>query len=59
MSGMDEEDRKRAIDEHKHDQINKQKEGKGHWKRELASNSEGAVREINPAHTHRRTRTLD
>ena len=36
-------DRKAKIDEHKHDQLNKQKEGKGHWKGELGSNSESAV----------------
>ena len=35
--------RKKAIDEHKDDQLNKQKEGKGHWKGELSSNSESAV----------------
>ncbi|KAL8824790.1 MAG: hypothetical protein Q9170_008041 [Blastenia crenularia] len=39
----DHDDRKAKIDEHKHDQLNKQKEGKGHWKRELSSNSEAAV----------------
>lgn len=38
------EGRKAVIDAHKDDQINKQKEGKGHWKRELSSNSEAAVR---------------
>ncbi|KAL9103141.1 MAG: hypothetical protein Q9163_001785 [Psora crenata] len=36
--------RKKAIDEHKNDQIEKQKEGKGHWKRELGSNSETAIK---------------
>lgn len=36
-------DRKAKIDEHKDDQLNKQKEGKGHWKKELSSNSEAAV----------------
>lgn len=30
-------------EKHKQDQLNKQKEGKGHWKPELASNSEEAV----------------
>ena len=38
------EERKTDIDNHKHDQLKKQKEGKGHWKRELGSNSESAVR---------------
>lgn len=42
--GQDDDARKEAIDEHKHDQLNKQKEGKGHWKGELSSNSESAVR---------------
>ncbi|KAI4230828.1 MAG: hypothetical protein L6R40_007938 [Gallowayella cf. fulva] len=37
-------DRKAKIDEHKDDQLNKQKEGKGHWKKELSSNSEAAVK---------------
>lgn len=40
---QDADDRKAKIDHHKHDQLNKQKEGKGHWKRELGSNSESAV----------------
>lgn len=31
------------YEKHKQDQIQKQKEGKGHWKPELASNSEEAV----------------
>lgn len=44
MSADDHDDRKSKIDEHKHDQLNKQKEGKGHWKKELSSNSEAAVR---------------
>lgn len=39
----DHDDRKAAIDHHKEDQLNKQKEGKGHWKQELSSNSEAAV----------------
>jgi hypothetical protein len=30
-------------EKHKQDQLKKQKEGKGHWKPELASNSEEAV----------------
>ena len=33
----------KEIDHHKNDQLNKQKEGKGHWKGELASQSEAAV----------------
>ena len=31
------------YEHHKNDQIQKQKEGKGHWKPELASNSEEAI----------------
>ena len=38
------EERKADIENHKHDQLKKQEEGKGHWKRELGSNSESAVR---------------
>ncbi|MCJ1252329.1 hypothetical protein MMC24_000134 [Lignoscripta atroalba] len=37
--GMDHE-----IDHHKNDQIQKQKEGKGEWKGELASQSEAAIK---------------
>lgn len=40
------DDRKAKIDHHKQDQLNKQKEGKGHWKGELGSNSEAAVCQI-------------
>jgi hypothetical protein len=42
--GLDDDERKAKIDHHKDDQLNKQKEGKGHWKSELSSNSESAVR---------------
>ena len=35
--------RKAGIDSHKADSLSKQKEGKGHWKDELASSSESAV----------------
>ncbi|MCJ1453121.1 hypothetical protein MMC28_003466 [Mycoblastus sanguinarius] len=38
------EDRKGKIDDHKNDQLQKQKEGKGHWKSELGSNSESAIK---------------
>ncbi|KAL6719258.1 hypothetical protein ACLMJK_003495 [Lecanora helva] len=41
---IDEDVRKKAIDEHKDDQMEKQKQGKGHWKRELGSNSESAIK---------------
>ena len=41
---VDHTDRHAEIDHHKDDQLRKQKEGKGHWKGELASNSESAVR---------------
>ncbi|KAL9596768.1 MAG: hypothetical protein Q9219_005593 [cf. Caloplaca sp. 3 TL-2023] len=40
----DHDDRKAKIDHHKHDQLHKQKEGKGHWKTELSSNSEAAIK---------------
>ncbi|KAL9588053.1 MAG: hypothetical protein Q9203_003130 [Teloschistes exilis] len=43
-SEHDHEDRKAKIDHHKEDQLNKQKEGKGHWKAELSSNSESAIK---------------
>ncbi|KAK4204801.1 hypothetical protein QBC40DRAFT_292651 [Triangularia verruculosa] len=33
-----------AFDHHKQDSLSKQKSGKGHWKPELASNSEEAVK---------------
>ncbi|KAI9679433.1 MAG: hypothetical protein M1817_005455 [Caeruleum heppii] len=32
------------YEDHKNDQLQKQKEGKGHWKAELASDSESAVK---------------
>ncbi|MCJ1236555.1 hypothetical protein MMC14_004536 [Varicellaria rhodocarpa] len=38
------EDLHKEIDHHKNDQLNKQKEGKGHWKGELASQSEAALK---------------
>ena len=37
------EEKAAEIDHHKNDQLKKQGEGKGHWKRELGSNSESAV----------------
>ncbi|KAI9721969.1 MAG: hypothetical protein M1812_001927 [Candelaria pacifica] len=37
-------DRADHAEFHKQDQLDKQKEGKGHWKHELASNSEAAVK---------------
>ncbi|KAL8726587.1 MAG: hypothetical protein Q9166_006622 [cf. Caloplaca sp. 2 TL-2023] len=40
----DHDDRKAKIDHHKDDQLNKQKEGRGHWKQELSSNSEAAIK---------------
>lgn len=42
----DREDVDKEIEHHKTDQLDKQKDGKGHWKGELASNSESAVRSI-------------
>ncbi|MCJ1365232.1 hypothetical protein MMC16_004353 [Acarospora aff. strigata] len=43
-SDLGREDRDKEIDHHKEDQLQKQKEGKGHWKSELASNSEATVK---------------
>lgn len=40
----DSEQRASEIESHKQDQLKKQKEGKAEWKRELASDSEAAVR---------------
>ncbi|KAG8527587.1 uncharacterized protein KY384_007740 [Bacidia gigantensis] len=40
---MDDDAKRKTIEEHKDDQLAKQKEGKGHWKRELATSSESAV----------------
>jgi len=37
------DDQAESNERHKQDQLKKQKEGKGHWKPELASNSEEAV----------------
>ncbi|EPE25766.1 hypothetical protein GLAREA_01678 [Glarea lozoyensis ATCC 20868] len=37
------DDQGAANEHHKQDQLKKQKEGKGHWKPELASNSEEAI----------------
>ncbi|KAI9821828.1 MAG: hypothetical protein M1827_002410 [Pycnora praestabilis] len=45
-------DRKEKIEHHKNDQLDKQKEGKGHWKGELASNSEGAIAADRGTHDH-------
>jgi len=39
----DNEDRAEEAEHHKQDQLQKQKEGKGHWKDELASDSESIV----------------
>ncbi|CAD6584539.1 MAG: hypothetical protein ASARMPRED_001790 [Alectoria sarmentosa] len=41
---QDADDRKAKIDHHKDDQLDKQKEGKNHWKGELGSNSESAIK---------------
>lgn len=40
----DHPDRPGTIDHHKEEQLKKQKAGKGHWVKELASNSEAAVK---------------
>ncbi|MCJ1484790.1 hypothetical protein MMC06_004963 [Schaereria dolodes] len=38
------EDVHHEIDHHKNDQLEKQKQGKGHWKKELASQSEASIK---------------
>jgi hypothetical protein len=43
-AGRDDDDVQKEIEGHKNDLLQKQKEGKGHWKKELASSSEAAVR---------------
>lgn len=40
---IDNPDTAAENEKHKQDQLDKQKQGKGHWKPELASNSEEAV----------------
>lgn len=40
----DTENRAEEVDKIKKEQLRKQKEGKGHWEDELASNSESIVR---------------
>jgi len=42
--GTDHDGRAEEAEHHKQDQLQKQKEGKGHWKDELASDSESIVR---------------
>jgi len=49
------EDQAENNEKHKQDNLKKQKEGKGHWKPELASNSEEAVAADRQAGDH----TLD
>lgn len=39
----DQEGRAQEAEHHKQDQLQKQREGKGHWKEELASDSESIV----------------
>jgi len=43
----DTEGRAEEIEHHKQDALKKQKDGKGHWKDELASSSESIVRGMN------------
>lgn len=45
---VDRDDRADEAEHHKQDQLQKQKEGKGHWKEELASDSEHHVRPLLP-----------
>ncbi len=40
---QDREDLEKEREKHKHDSVQKAKDGKGHWKEELASDSEEAV----------------
>ncbi|OJD37733.1 mitochondrial carrier protein pet8 protein [Diplodia corticola] len=41
---LHEEGRPQEVEEHKQDSLKKSKEGKGHWKDELASDSESIVK---------------
>ncbi|KAK4574497.1 hypothetical protein LTR86_001338 [Recurvomyces mirabilis] len=43
-SALHNEGRPEEVEAHKQDQLQKQKEGKGHWKDELASDSESIVK---------------
>ena len=43
MGTIDQEGRAEEAEHHKQDGLKKQKEGKGQWKDELASDSESAV----------------
>lgn len=43
-SDLHKEDRAHEAEHHKQDQLRKQKEGKGHWTPELASDSESIVK---------------
>jgi len=43
VGNTDNPDQGSEYEKHKQDQLQKQKEGKGHWKPELASDSEEAV----------------
>ncbi|KAK5134083.1 hypothetical protein LTR08_006973 [Meristemomyces frigidus] len=43
-SALNQEGRAEEVEHHKQDQLQKQKEGKGHWKDELASDSESAIK---------------
>ncbi|KAK5115601.1 hypothetical protein LTR85_009772 [Meristemomyces frigidus] len=43
-SALHDEDRPEKVEYHKQDQLQKQKEGKGHWKDELASDSESIIK---------------
>ena len=47
---IDNEGRAEEVDKKKQEHLNKQKEGKGHWEEQLASDSESAVRLS--AHAH-------
>ena len=46
IDDLEDDERKAEIDKHKDESLDKQKSGKGEWKKELASSSEAAVRLI-------------
>jgi len=41
---LNKEGRDEEIEHHKHDSLRKQKDGQGHWKDELSSNSESIIK---------------
>lgn len=47
-SRIDSEGRAEEVEQKKHDNLSKQKEGKNHWEESLASDSESAVCQSEP-----------